>query len=96
MDKIKEEEHCLRSRIGFAAKLSAEQVAKQLQDIQALKSEKAAEYIKHIQLVKKERAASDKAKEESRHDPENYLYFQVCLFKSFIGRGSVREWSGRR
>jgi hypothetical protein len=57
--------------------LSADEIKKQLVDIVASKSNIAAEYIKHIQLVEKERTASEKAKEESRHDPENKLYFQV-------------------
>lgn len=77
MDKIRDQETCLRTKSGFAQNLSADEIKKQLVDIVASKSNIAAEYIKHIQLVEKERTASEKAKEESRHDPENKLYFQV-------------------
>lgn len=91
MDKIKEEEHCLRTKSGFAATLSTDEIKKRLQDIAERKSEKAAEYIKHIQLVERERNASNKAKEESRRDSENYLYFQVYMVYR-ITVGSSEFW----
>ena len=48
MDKIRDQETCLRTKSGFAQNLSADEIKKQLVDIVASKSNIAAEYIKHI------------------------------------------------
>ncbi len=75
MDKIRDQETCMRTKSGFAQNLSVDEIKKQLVDNVASKSNIATEYIKHIQVVEKERTASETAKDESRHDPENKLYF---------------------
>ena len=79
MDKLREEEVCLRTKSGRFHNLSGEQVAERLEQIKEQKIQSVAEYTLHIKHVEKERQASAKARDESRHDCDK-LYIQVWPF----------------